>query len=631
MKRNFFENYDHLVPLKNTEEEYEVAPELVEHKDVLETHKEEKPFFRWFYLACVVLTILLVGKLMNIQITNGYENRLSADDNRVRLKKLEPQRGTISDSQGVALVSNISTYRLDVTPADLPSKKAERLSLYEKVKAITGLSDDDFKKIERQGLGSLEAITLKDNIDRTTALAWECKLNDYPSFVVTKDTKRIYSSIPGLSHILGYTGKISEEELKDATDYSSTSKMGKAGVEKYYESTLRGKTGTEELEVDSSGRVQRTLSTNAATPGNNLVLSVDTRLQNAAVSSLQQAFIDNKTEKGVAIAMNPQDGSILAFASLPSYDNNLFASGITQTQYSALLQDKNKPLLNRITSGTYPSGSVLKPIVAAAALQENTITSSTKLDTSAGAIKIGQWVFPDWKVHGTTDVRGAIAESNDIFFYALGGGYKNIKGLGIERLDNWLKKFGFGSPTGIDLPSESSGLVPDDAWKRKNQKEPWYIGDTYHLSIGQGYFLSTPLQVAVATSAIANNGDLVVPHLVSKIVDNNGNILKKIDKQVTKSALVSSSNLQAVREGMRQAVTTGSAFKLRDLPFTSAAKTGTAQFGDNTFSHAWFTAFAPYENPEIAVVVMLESGGQGSTASAPVAKTILETYFANKK
>ncbi len=632
MKKNIFENYHHLGALSD-EGEYEVSPELIEHKDVLEANAEDRPFFRYFYIISIIFSVLLFFKLVNIQITNGYKNRVSADGNRIRPRQIEPSRGSISDSQGTPLVNNILSYRLDIYPADLPKKKDDRLKLYTKVSPIIGISVDDIiKAVNRQGVASLNGASLKENIDRDTALAWESQLNDYPSFQVAKETKRIYSPIPGLSHILGYIGKISEKDLElNKIGYTSISKTGKNGLEKYYESTLRGKPGQEELEVDSQGRVQRTLSTNPAIPGNNLVLSVDSRLQNAAVAALQQTFVENKAEKGVALAMNAKDGSILAYASLPAYDNNLFARGITQGEYNTLLQDKNKPLLDRISTGTYPSGSVIKPIVAVAGLQEGTITPSTKLDTSAGAIKIGQWVFPDWKVHGIADVRQALAESNDIFFYALGGGYQNIKGLGVDRLGDWYKKFGFGSPTGIDLPSESSGLVPNDAWKRKTQKEPWYIGDTYHYSIGQGYFLCTPLQMAVATAAVANNGEILKPHLLSRIVDSSGNILQKIEREVINSNIADKNNLQVAREGMRQAVTSGSAFKVRDLPFTVAAKTGTAQFGDNTFSHAWFTAFAPYENPEIVVVVMIESGGQGSTTSAPVAKSILETYFANKK
>ena len=632
MKKNFFENYSHLGDLHDHEAEYEIAPELVEHKDVLALQKVDQPYFRYFYFFGLLLAGILVFKLVNIQITNGYANQLLADNNRVRTLKLEPPRGSIIDSQGVPLVRNTPSYRLDVYPADLPKKKSDRLILYKKVVQITGLSEKSLLKIDLQGLASQEPVTLQENVERDTALAWESRLNDYPSFVITKDSTRAYSLIPGLSHILGYTGKISKKELQsNKSDYNTISRTGKNGIEKFYESTLRGKIGIEELEVDSKGRTQRTLSTKLPITGNNLSLSIDTRLQSAAVSALQQAFIDNKSDKGIVVAINPQDGSILAYASLPSYDNNLFSRGITQKEYNSLLEDKNRPLLDRIASGTYPSGSVIKPMVSIAGLQEKTITPSTKLDTSAGAIKIGQWVFPDWKVHGIADVRQAIAESNDIFFYALGGGYQNIKGMGVDRLGQWYKKFGFGTATGVDLPNESFGLVPTDAWKRKTQKEPWYIGDTYHMSIGQGYFLATPLQMAVATSAIANNGDILKPHLASKVVDNNGNILKTITKEVVKSGIADKENLKVVQEGMRLCVTAGSAFVLRNLPFTSAAKTGTAQFGDNTNSHAWFTAYAPYENPEIAVVVMIEGGGQGSTTSGPVAKSILEAYFNNKK
>ncbi|MDO8513457.1 MAG: penicillin-binding protein 2 [bacterium] len=631
MKKNIFENYSPLGSIHRTAE-YEVAPELVEHKDILEHADEPKQFFRYFYLVCFISAIIFVFRLVNIQITHGWENRVLADGHKVRLRQLEPPRGIISNSSGQPLVSNIPSYSLDIYPMDLPKSHSNRQKIYQKISNTTHIPIEEFNQIDRQKLYTLEPITIKENIERDLAIAWECQLNDLEGVVVGKESKRVYSSLPALSHILGYVGKISEDELKAVSHgYNTNSRIGKTGLENSYEKDLRGKPGTEELEVDSKGRIQRTLSRTDPTTGNNLILSLDSRLQTTAVTALQQAFIENKSEKGVAIAMNPKDGSILAFVSLPAYDNNLFARGISQEEYNSLLQDKAHPMLNRATSGTYPSGSVIKPIIATAALQEKTISPTTKLDTSAGVIKIGSWIFPDWKTHGITNVRQAISESNDLFFYSLGGGWQNIKGLGISRLNYWLQKFSFGTPTGIDLPNESAGLVPSDAWKQKMKKEPWYIGDTYHLAIGQGYFLSTPLQMAVATSAIANDGDILKPHLVSQIIDSRGNIIKTNGKQIIRAGIADKSNLQIVREGMRQAVVSGSAFQLRNLSFTSAAKTGTAQFGDNTFSHAWFTAFAPYENPEIVVVVLVESGGQGSITSAPVAKAILQSYFDNKK
>lgn len=632
MKKNIFENHKPIADLSPQRAEYDIEPELIEHKDILDHKESDKPFLRLFYLACSLFVIIILFKLINIQITHGYENRFLAEDNRIRLRKIEPPRGIISDSLGQSLVSNTPSYQLIVYPFDLPKKQKERLAIYKKISNLTAISSTEFNKVETQGIGTLEPVVIREDIDRDTAIAWDCKLSDMSGVAISKATKRVYSPISGLSHILGYVGRISEIELdNNPLDYENPSKIGKTGLEKFYEQQLRGKTGQEELEVDSKYRVQRTLSRKAPISGNNLILSLDSRLQNAASAALQQAFIDNKTEKGVAVAMNPKDGSILAMISLPDYNNNLFARGITQQEYTSLLQDKNRPMLDRSISGTYPSGSVIKPIIASIALQEKIITPNTKIDTSAGAIKIGQWIFPDWKVHGTVEVRQAISESNDMFFYTLGGGYQNIKGLGIEKMSEWLKKFGLGSPTGIDLPNEASGLVPDDPWKRRVKKEPWYLGDTYHLSIGQGYFLASPLQIAVATSVIANDGDLIKPHLVSKVVDNNGNIIQKIESQKIKENLIDKQYLKVVREGMRLAVTSGPAFKLRDLPFTTAAKTGTAEFGDNTFSHAWFTAFAPYENPEIVVAVMIEGGGHGSLTSAPVARKILETYFANKK
>lgn len=629
-RKNIFDNFQHIGHLQNSQTEYEVSSELLDNKDVLEEEIDHRPSLRLFYAISILLSTLIVLKLINVQITHGYENRFLADDNRARVRQIEPPRGIIMDSRGVPLVNNIPSYNLELYPADLPKDKDEREKIYQKVSSVTGISIDELKEKITSGFTSIESEPIKENIDRDTSIIWECKLSDVPAFHISKEPRRSYVNIPGMSHLLGYDGRVSAKDLPKK-GYSNSSRIGKVGLEYVYEKDLRGTPGQEQLEVDSKNRVQRVLSSNSPETGNNLILSIDSRLQQAAADTLNKALQDSKTHEGTAVAINPKTGAILVSVSIPYYDNNLFAKGISHKDYDNLINDKSKPLLNRAISGTYPSGSVLKPMVAAAALQEKTIAPSTKLDTSAGTIKIGQWTFNDWKVHGITDVRQAISESNDIFFYALGGGYLNIRGMGIDRLGAWLKNFSFGSPTGIDLPNESSGLVPNGAWKKKVIKEPWYIGDTYHMSIGQGYFLSTPMQVAVATTAIANNGEVLKPYLVSQIVDSKGNIIKSTTKNVVKSNFISKENIKVVKEGMRMAVTSGSAYKLRDLPFSVAAKTGTAEFGDNTNTHAWFTAFAPYEDPEIVVAVVVAGGGQGSATSAPVARDILSSYFSNKK
>jgi penicillin-binding protein 2 len=287
--------------------------------------------------------------------------------------------------------------------------------------------------------------------------------------------------------------------------------------------------------------------------------------------------------------------------------------------------------LNRAVDGLYPAGSTIKPFVAAAALQEGTITASTRLDTSIGVIKIGQWEFPDWKVHGVTDVKQAIAESNDIFFYALGGGWDKIPGLGVDRLKKYFHIFGFGEETGVDYASDNKGLIPDPEWKKKVKKEAWYIGDTYHISIGQGDLLTTPLQLVRGLSSLINGGRLVTPHIVESTEPADSGVREPLtfpDKKITISPEV----LKTVQESMRATVAsdTGSARALKALPFSSAGKTGTAQFGTEEKTHAWYIGYAPYENPEIAVAVLVEGGGEGNAISVPVAGRMFSYYMSHR-
>ena len=336
------------------------------------------------------------------------------------------------------------------------------------------------------------------------------------------------------------------------------------------------------------------------------------------------------TETASAIAIDPRNGGVLAMVSLPGYDNNLFAKGIAREDYKKIIEDKNLPLFNRSVSGEYPPGSTLKPAVAAAALAEGTVTPETTVLDNQGAIFVGSWRFGDWKVHGMVNMKKAIAESCDVYFYALGGGYGNIPGLGMDRMKKYEKLFGFGEVSGIDLPGEKSGLIPDENWKKEKIGEKWYIGDSYHSAIGQGFITATPLQLANYTAALANGGTLFSPKIVSKIKKSNGEE-KIIRPEIIRKNFISPDILKIVREGMRETVLSGSAKSLNALPIEVAGKTGTAQFGTDNKTHGWFISFAPFENPEIAMVVLAEGGGEGSSSGVPVTKDVFEWYFKNKK
>ncbi|MBP7006416.1 penicillin-binding protein 2, partial [Patescibacteria group bacterium] len=383
-----------------------------------------------------------------------------------------------------------------------------------------------------------------------------------------------------------------------------------------YETKLRGTVGSRTSEADARGHLKGIVQEERPVDGQDVTLTLDLRLQKIAEQTLQDELTKLKLNRGAVIAMDPRNGDILAMVSLPAYDNNAFSGGVSSTVYRALSSDEGQPLFNRAIAGIYPSGSTVKIVVSTAALMEKVISDKTTI-VSTGGIRLGQWFFPDWKPggHGVTDVRKAIAWSVNTFFYLMGGGgQQGIAGMGPEALSRWMKTFGLGKKAGIDIPGESAGFVPTPAWKQDVRKEPWYIGDTYNLSIGQGDLLVTPLQVARYTAAIANGGTLVTPRLA-----------EDTPVQISKP-LADASAVEMVRLGMRDAVVYGSARSLSILSFTSGAKTGTAQWSKTKNTHAWFTSFAPFESPEIVVTVLVDEGGEGSSVAAPVAKKILQAW-----
>lgn len=582
------------------------------------------------YLSCLVVFGVLFVQLLHLQITQGSFNRNLAEGNRLRAREIEPPRGLIIDSEGKVLAQNTASYSLEIYPLDLPRARNDRENIYLMLSGVSQIPVDEIRNaVTAKGISTYDPIVLKENLDRDTALLLKVKTSNLAGVSVVANPVRQYENISGLSAILGYVGKVSEQNLKSNPNYKSTYEIGKDGLESYYEKYLRGVPGILEVEVDSRGVQQRQLADTEPQPGNNLILNINAGLEQKMSSSLQGMMNSSKATGGVAIALNPQTGQVLGIVSLPSFDNNLFTRPTAAEEYQKLLTDSSTPLFDRAISGTYPSGSIIKPMMAAMALEEGEITPNTTIN-DPGEIKVGNYTYPDWKAHGSVDVRKAIAESCDVFFYAVAGGWDKIRGLGVEAIDKYLTKFGFGQKTGIDLPGESSGLVPSPPWKQKIKKESWYLGDTYHLGIGQGDFLTTPLQMIVATSAIANGGEVLKPQIVKKITNKDGNTIDAFQKDVLKGKIIDQANIEIVRQGMRQAVTSGSAKSLNDLPVQVAAKTGTAQFEIAGKTHAWMTAFAPYDNPQIALIVLVEQAGEGYAEAGPVVHDILSWYFSNK-
>lgn len=596
--------------------------------------REKTNSFPYAKISILLLFIALCLKLFSLQVIDASKNQELALGNSIRPRSILSTRGVIVDSKGNWLARNKPSFALGVYPSDIPKKKLDRENFYKELSLKSGILEADIKsKVESNGLNSIELAILKSDLSREDALILEENVFGLPGVVVDARAVREYKSDSGLAHILGYTGLVSDEELKKNSEYLRNEDTGKLGIEKTYQEYLRGNPGVEAVEVDSKGQVVRTLVDTNNRPsqmGNNLTLNIDYSLQQVMANELTAGITSAKAAgatSGVAIAMNPKTGAVLGLVSLPSYDNNIFSGELNNDEYQKLLNDKSLPLLNRATLGTFPAGSVIKIVMAAAGLQEGVINKNTAIETPP-EILVGQWKFPDWKWHtGVTDVKRAIAESNNIFFYALSGGWDKIKGLGVERLVKYLSLFGFGSKTGVDLPNEAAGLVPSPQWKEKYKKENWYLGDTYHMGIGQGDLLVTPLQMLKAMSVIANGGKLISPQIVKNVTSSEGDVIKTFEPKIEREGFIAPDHINTVQEGMRQTVISGSGKMLQGLPVSSAAKTGTAQFLNNQKTHAWFEAYAPYENPQIAIVVLVEGGGGGYEIAGPVAHNILNWYF----
>ncbi|MFY9484685.1 MAG: penicillin-binding protein 2 [Patescibacteria group bacterium] len=563
----------------------------------------------------IVVFLIAFGRLVDLQIVKGAKNFFLAEGNRVRETPIIAPRGIFLDRSGEPIIKNVVRYSLAVIPADLPRDKDSRDSILTKIADATSIKrsqiDGQFKDVNR---ASFDPVTVADNLNKEDALRLEIFFGEQPGVIIQKIPTRQYEDA-GFAHLVGTIGKISKPELLKRPDYRITDWIGKSGLELVYEDKLRGHHGGTKVEVNAKGSVVRLIGEVRPERGEDLRLTVDRNLQKAGMEALAKVA----PKGGALVAMNPKTGEILALGSFPEFDANAIIGGDEPT-ITSVFNDARRPLINRAIAAAFPSGSTIKPLWATAALSEHTITENTKLDTSAGSIRIGEFVFEDWKTHVTSDVRQAIAESNNIFFYAVAGGYQNIKGLGPDKMNEWAKRFGLGADTGIDLPGEVAGFVPSAEWKKRTTGERWFVGDSYNLGIGQGNLLITPLQLTRAVAAITT-GKLARPYILSGTQAE----FKELDARPEV--------LATVREGMRLAVTSGSGRQLSDFkdkngsPVEAAAKTGTAQAGKGDKTHGWMVAFAPYRDPEIVVVAFAEEGGEGHATAGPVIKAMLEQWF----
>lgn len=595
-------------------------------------------------LVSILVSLILILRLFDLQVIQGKKFLVLGESNRILIQTLPSPRGIIYDRNGEILARNIPSFRASLNLSQLPILPEARQKVLQKTQEILGLTNEQLQeKLALAKDSPFLTITLKPRLSYNEQLQLNSLDQELAGIFVEEDIQRVYPKGENFSHSIGFIGFLNKDELQDPqfANYHLDDSIGREGVEKVYEQYLKGKNGQRLVEVDATGRVQRTVSERKPQAGNNLILSLDAKLQQRVGEILEKALRKYAATGGAVIVQQVTTGKIMSLNSLPSYDNNLFAVGIKGEEYQALINDPSVPLVNRTTLGEYPPGSTVKPIVAAAALQEGIITPTTQISDSPQVIKIGPWEFPDWTVawggrpHGNINVLGALAESCDIFFYKIGGGYssgigggKDVTGLGVDKLKDYFTRFGLGQLTGIDTPTEALGLVPDPDWKRETKNESWFLGNTYHISIGQGDLLATPLQVINFITSIANGGELLKPQLLSRIENAQGEIMFENQPQVLAKDLVGEKHLQTVKKGLRLAVTDGIIYPLRGAKTSVAAKTGTAEFGTKNAkgeyqTHAWVTGFFPYEEPKYAFVILLESGGKSSNA-AEVARELVD-------
>lgn len=601
---------------------------------------------RFLLLKAFILLLfgVLLLQLARMQILDHDSYVTRAEVNRLRVVPEQAARGLIYDSNGEQLVENEAIFSAAIVPADVPEE--EFLLLVAEVSQLTGADGREIGEKVRAAQQSNDPFTpviIEEDIDQETAFRLRERQPELPGVRVVVESVRNYPIGPLASHYLGYVGRIDSEEYAELKDrgYQVSDRLGKAGVEYTYESVLRGTPGYAQVEIDAAGQEIRTLRSMPPKPGGNLVLALDLDLQRKTTEFLQAAMEAGDSKNAVAIVMDVNTGGLKAMVTLPSYDNNILTDPTDQERLPALMADPAKPMVNHAIAEVYPPGSTFKIVTGTAALQEGVATPDTTI-ASYGSITIpNEWggepqVMLDWKSHGVMNFYQGLAWSSDVYFYYLSGGFESFQGLGADRLARYAREYGFGAPTGIDLPGEAAGLVPDPTWKEETFEDAvWTVGDTYNFGIGQGYLSVTPMQLVRVTAAIANGGDVLVPKALREVVDDEGNVILALEPDVANKLPISQENLSVMRESLRQAVDYGPAQTGASSVVSIGGKTGTAEFGEQSAegkyatSHAWYTAYAPFDDPEIAVVVFLEKG-VGATHGGPVAKQILDYYFGRR-
>lgn len=577
--------------------------------------------YKWCTLVLVITMTVLLIRLWDLQIMRGAEMRKLSEQNRIRVKKIVAPRGIIYDRMGKVLADTRPSFNIYLTPEDIRDFSqtvdglakliaCDREEIIEKMKAASGMPPSF-------------PIKIKSDIPMDEVARVEAHRVYIPGISIQIEPKRNYPYAASFAHVIGYVSEVSDQELKDKKkykDYSPGDYIGKYGLERAYENDLRGVDGEKRVEVDAIGREVRTLDVIDPIPGNSLHLNLDLELQLSADKALE-------TRKGAAVALNPKTGGVLVLASRPGFDPNLFASGISKTDWQKIALDKLHPLQNRAIQGGYPPGSTFKILLALRALDLGIINERTTF-SCGGGFAYGNRVFKCWKKggHGSVSVHRAIVESCDVFFYNVG-----LK-LGVDRIHDFGNTLGLGRATGVDLPNEQKGLLPSTEWKKRRYNQPWYEGETVSVAIGQGAVWLTPIQLAMLSSFVAADGKNYKPQIVNRIVSTEGKVIKTFEPVVNADVKLKPGVLTIVKNGMRGVVNepggTAGASKVQNV--LMSGKTGTAQAGSDKVKlgdHAWFIAYAPSDDASVAMAILVEHGLHGSSAAAPIAKGITETLF----
>ena len=591
-----------------------------------------------FILVCFFFLLL---RFIWVQIVRHSNYVAQAEENRISIVPTMPSRGIIMDRNGVILANNYSAYTLEITPAKIGAKLEDVIEELSQIIEITPRDRKRFKK-RMEETKRFESIVLKAKLTDEEVARFSVQRYRFPGVEVQARMFRQYPLGDVASHVIGYIGRMSQKDLdnlpeEEETNYQGTTHYGKEGLEKSYERVLHGSTGYEEMEVAASGRAVRTLSTHPTVPGNNLVLSIDIELQKV----VENAF---GNRRGALIAMDPSTGEVLAYVSKPTFDPNLFVDGIDQQNWDELNNSINKPLINRPIRGAYPPGSTYKPFMALAALELG-YRKPTDAISDPGYFDYGNHRFRDDKKggHGIVDMYKSIVQSCDTYYYVLAAQ------MGVDTMHDFMKQFGFGELTGIDLAHERKGILPSTEWKRNAYKNPnqkkWYAGETISLGIGQGYNTFTPLQLAYATALLANNGSAARPHLVKDIEDGMSHERRPVTTETVKLNL-KQENIDVIKRAMVGVMKEGTGARVFDgTRYTAGGKTGTAQvitigqnekynaaaLAEHKRDHALFTAFAPVDNPKIVIALIVENGGFGASAAAPIARKAMDYFFYGKK